>query len=119
MSSFALVSPLSSSVAAPTLDRIGTELNIPTGIDLQLVLSIFLLSYALGPFFMSSFSETWGRMGVLRLGNLVFILFTLLCGFATSGTQIKIFRFLAGIGGSASIGVRYINLIRWSPRVLG
>ena len=109
VSSFALVSPLSSSVAAPALNRIGEDLHIPIGLDLQMVLSIFLLSYAFGPFFMSSFSETWGRAGVLRYGNLVFFLFTLFCGFATSETQIKIFRFLAGIGGSASIGVRHMS----------
>jgi MFS family permease len=84
---------------------IGTDLDIPTGVDLQMVLSIFLLSYAFGPFFLASFSETWGRRPVLMFGNLIYIIFTLCCGFATTGTQIKIFRFLAGIGGSASLGV--------------
>lgn len=45
-------------------------------------------------------------MPIIRLGNLLFILFTTLCGFSTSQSQITAFRFLAGLGGSASVGVR-------------
>jgi multidrug resistance protein len=74
-------------------------------VQLQLVLSIFLLAYALGPFVLSPCSEVWGRTPVIRVGNLIFILFTGLCGFASSQAQITAFRFLAGIGGSASVGM--------------
>ncbi len=87
------------------MTSIGDELHIPSGVDQQLVLSIFLLACALGPFVLSPCSEIWGRMPVIRLGNLIFILFTTLCGFSTSQSQITAFRFLAGLGGSASVGV--------------
>lgn len=70
-----------------------------------MVLSIFLLTASLGPFILAPASEIWGRRVVIRVGNVVFTLFTTLCGFATTGPQITAYRLLAGIGGSASIGV--------------
>jgi len=105
VSGFAFLGPVSSSIAAPALDTIGADLHIPTGISLQMVLSIYLLTAALGPFILAPCSEIWGRVPVLRLGNLIFVIFTTLCGFATSGPQITAFRFLAGLGGSASLGM--------------
>ncbi|KAL3295089.1 MFS multidrug transporter [Colletotrichum asianum] len=105
ISAFAFLSPLSSSIAAPALGPIGHDLHINTQVQLQLVLSIFLLTYALGPFILSPCSEIWGRTPIVRVGNTIFILFTTLCGFATSKGQIIAFRFLAGIGGSATTGM--------------
>ncbi|KAK0614965.1 MFS multidrug transporter [Bombardia bombarda] len=105
VSGFAFLGPVSSSIAAPALDTIGQELRIAPGINLQLVLSIYLLTSALGPFVLAPCSEIWGRVPVLRIGNIMFIVFTTLCGFATSGPQITAFRFLAGVGGSASLGM--------------
>jgi hypothetical protein len=101
---------LCSSITAPALTSIGEELHIPGGAQLQLVLSVYLLAYALGPFVLSPCSEVWGRMPVIRTANVVFLIFTTLCGFATSQSQITAFRFLAGLGGSASVGVCYTSL---------
>lgn len=105
VSGFAFLAPVSSSIAAPALDKIGADLSITPGIDLQLVLSIYLLTAAFGPFILAPCSEIWGRVPVLRIGNVVFVIFTTMCGFATSGPQITAYRFLAGLGGSASLGM--------------
>lgn len=105
VSGFAFLSPLCSSITAPALPNIGEELSIPDGAQRQLVLSIFLLAYAIGPFVLSPCSEVWGRVPVLRFGNMIFIVFTCLCGVSTSQSQITAFRFLAGLGGSASVGM--------------
>ncbi|KAK4232848.1 transporter mfs1 [Achaetomium macrosporum] len=105
ISSFAFLSPLCSSIIVPALTSIIQDLHIPHGVQLQLVLSIFLLVYALGPFVLSPCSEVWGRTPMIRIGNLLFIFFTGLCGFAASQGQITAFRFLARIRGSASIGM--------------
>lgn len=66
------------------------------------MLSVFLLSIATGPLFLAPLSEMYGRSIVLQLSNLVFIIFNLACGLAQSKEQLIIFRFLAGLGGSAS-----------------
>ncbi|OJD31789.1 mfs multidrug transporter [Diplodia corticola] len=105
VSAFAFVSPLSSSMAAPALDAIGTELHIPDGFQLQMVLSIFLLAYSFGSFVLSPCSEIWGRSWIIRTGNAVFILFNTACGFSQSRAQITAFRFISGFGGSAMLGM--------------
>lgn len=115
VSGFAFIAPVSSSIAAPALDNIGTDLHIRPGVGLQMVMSIFLLTAALGPFVLSPCSEIWGRRPVIRIGNVIFALFTTLCGFAATGPQITAYRFLAGIGGSASIGVGPSALINIQP----
>lgn len=105
VSAFAFISPLSSSMIAPGLSRLGSELHIPSGVQLQMILSIFVLAYSFGPFFLSPASEIWGRTRIIQYSNLVFILFNVLCGFARTKGELLAFRFIAGLGGSATLGV--------------
>jgi MFS family permease len=97
---------MSSSMSAPALDNISRELHIPSEFQTNLILSIFLLAYSFGPFVLSPCSEIWGRKRIIQGGNLFFLLFNTACGFSRTQAQLVAFRFLAGLGGSASIGVR-------------
>jgi MFS family permease len=101
-------------MAAPALDNIGSDLHIPNGVQLQLVLSIFVLAYSFGPFVLSPSSEIWGRVRIIQVGNLVFIIFNTLCGFATTQAQLTAFRLIAGFGGSATLGVsrRFVIVVQ-------
>ncbi|KAF3023050.1 hypothetical protein E8E14_012377 [Neopestalotiopsis sp. 37M] len=105
VSAFAFLSPLSSSIAAPALDTIATDLHIQSSSEMNLVMSIFMITYAVGPFILSPCSEVWGRRRIIIFGNVIFIIFTTLCGFAQSKGQIIAFRFMAGLGGSATMGM--------------
>ncbi|KAH6630119.1 hypothetical protein B0J18DRAFT_463011 [Chaetomium sp. MPI-SDFR-AT-0129] len=53
ISTLAFLFALCPSITAPTLTAIGKGLDIPSRVRLQLVLSIFLLAFALGPFVLS------------------------------------------------------------------
>jgi MFS family permease len=103
ISAYAFISPLSSSMIAPALDQIGGDLRIPSGLKSLMVLSIFVLAYAFGPFVLSPSSEIWGRISVIRYGNLVFI-FKLACGSVRTKDELIAFRFRAGLGSSATLG---------------
>ncbi|OTB06726.1 hypothetical protein M426DRAFT_54798 [Hypoxylon sp. CI-4A] len=105
VSIFTFVSPVSSSMVAPSLAAIGQELNITEPFQQNIVLSIFVLAYALGPLAWGPLSELYGRVPVLQLTNLGFLAFTLGCGFARTKGQIVAFRFLSGLGGSASLAI--------------
>lgn len=105
ISLFAFTAPMSSSMSAPALDIISKELNISPGLQTNLIMSIFLLAYSLGPFVLSPCSEIWGRKRIVQTGNVVFLLFNTACGFSRNGVELVLFRFLAGVGGSASVGV--------------
>ncbi|KAI0176143.1 MFS general substrate transporter [Hypoxylon sp. FL1284] len=105
VSLFTLASPVASSMVAPSLTVIGEELNIPDAFEQSLVLSIFVLAYAIGPLIWGPFCEIWGRVLVLQLSNLGYLAFNIGCGFAQTKGQMISFRFLAGLGGSASLAI--------------
>ncbi|KAL7895366.1 major facilitator superfamily domain-containing protein [Trichoderma sp. SZMC 28014] len=105
VSCFTLISPVASSMVAPGLPQISKDLHITEEIESALVLSIFVAAYALGPLMWGPLSELFGRTIILQVSNLWFLLFNLGCGLARTEAQMFVFRFLAGIGGSAPLAI--------------
>ena len=105
VSSFTFISPVASSMVAPALPQMSKDLGVTDSVLSQMMLSIFLLAYAFGPLFLGPLSELYGRVPVLQLANLVFLIFNLVCGFAQNGAQMLVFRFFSGIGGSAPLAI--------------
>lgn len=105
VSSFTFISPVASAMVAPALPQMNQDLGVHNQTISAMMLSIFLLAYAVGPLFLGPLSEVYGRVPVLQLANLVFLIFNLVCGFAQNAAQMLVFRFLAGIGGSAPLAI--------------
>lgn len=80
VSSFTFISPVSSSMVAPALTSISKDFGITNEVESQLVLSVFVLAYAIGPLFLGPLSEIYGRVPVLQISNLVYLVFNLACG---------------------------------------
>ncbi|KAL8838700.1 MAG: hypothetical protein Q9176_004940 [Flavoplaca citrina] len=109
ISSFTFISPMASTMVAPALHDIADEFDIQSDVEEFLVMTIFLLAYAVGPFLWGPLSEVFGRVKVLQSANMVFLLFNTVCGFAKTKQQMMAFRFLSGIGASApqAVGLPY------------
>ncbi|TVY57264.1 Efflux pump vrtL [Lachnellula cervina] len=105
ISSFTFITPVSSSMVAPALGAISREFNITNEVEQSLILSIFILAYAIGPLFLGPLSEMYGRTIVLQGANLFYLFFNLGCGLAQTKGQEIAFRFLAGLGGSAPLAI--------------
>lgn len=105
VSTFTLISPVSSSMTAPALNSIAKDLNITNELEKQLSLSIFVLAYAIGPLLLGPLSELYGRVIVLQLANLFYLFFNLGCGLCRTKVQLIVFRFLSGFGGSAPLAI--------------
>lgn len=105
VSSFTFISPVSSSMVAPALGSMARDLHVTSEVETQLMLSIFVLAYAIGPLFFGPLSEMYGRVPLLQLGNLFYFVWNLACGFARSGPEMLAFRFLSGLGGSAPLAI--------------
>ncbi|KAL0577543.1 hypothetical protein V5O48_004441 [Marasmius crinis-equi] len=121
VSLFTFISPVGSSISSPSLPAISRELNIAPGSILEnMTLSIFVLAYALGPLIWGPLSELFGRLPILQISNIWFLIFNTLCPFAKTPTQMLVFRFLAGFGGAApqSIGGGVVGDL-WSPEERG
>lgn len=93
-------------MVAPAISAIAKDFNITNEVESQMVLSIFVLAYAIGPLFLGPLSEVYGRVPVLQLANLVYLVFNTACGASRSKTEMIVFRFLSGLGGSAPLAVR-------------
>lgn len=92
-------------MVAPALTTISREFGITNEVESQLVLSVFILAYAIGPLFLGPLSEIYGRVPVLQLANLVYLIFNIACGASRNKGEMVAFRFLAGLGGSAPLAV--------------
>jgi MFS family permease len=89
VSLYTLIPPLASSMMAPGLPNVAEKLHITSDTLLAMTLSIFLLTFAIGPLFMAPLSEIYGRTWVLHISNLVFLAFNLGTAFApTTGILI-------------------------------
>ena len=93
---------------APALPTLADEFDVSSDFETYLIMSIFLLAYAIGPFILAPLSEMYGRVVVLQTANMFFLLFNTVCGFSRTKEQILVFRFLSGLGGSAPQAVRHL-----------
>ncbi|KAF9023683.1 MFS general substrate transporter [Hymenopellis radicata] len=100
---YTFLSPLASSMMAPGLPTIAIKYGITNETVLALTLSVYLLSFAIGPLFLAPLSEMYGRTWVLHIGNILSLAFNMGCAYApTTGAFIG-FRLLSGFAGSAPI----------------
>ncbi|EFY89913.1 MFS transporter, putative [Metarhizium acridum CQMa 102] len=105
VSLFVFISPISSAMIAPALEDLGRSLDMKGNVEVYLSLAIFILAYAVGPIFFGPASELYGRVRILHITNLWYLAWNLACGFANTKAELFVFRFLAGIGGSAPLAV--------------
>lgn len=110
-------------MVAPALTAVSREFDIKSPVEVELTLSIFVLAYAIGPLLFGPLSETFGRVRVIMWSNFFYLAWNLGCGFARNETQMLVFRFLSGIGGSAPLAIgggvlRYVNLFVLLPTCL-
>ncbi|KAG9317591.1 major facilitator superfamily domain-containing protein [Chiua virens] len=103
VSFYTFVTPLGSSMMAPGLQDLASKYGITNPTITGMTLSIFLLSFAIGPLLLGPLSEMYGRAWVLHIGNLVFLCFNLGCALAPTANAFLAFRFLSGFAGSAPI----------------
>ncbi|KAG0633914.1 major facilitator superfamily domain-containing protein [Tuber brumale] len=102
---YTFVSPFASSVAAPATQRYGAEFGITSPTIASMTVSIFLIGYAVGPLFMAPLSEMFGRVIVIRVTTVLFLLFSVACALANSTAQMLSFRLLSGLAGSAPLAL--------------
>ncbi|KAH9454720.1 hypothetical protein Pst134EB_014785 [Puccinia striiformis f. sp. tritici] len=91
----AIFSSLVSTLGTKIEGELRTDFSIGMK-GLNVPLSIFNLGNGIGPLFLAPLSERYGRVPVMRLGWLTFVILNAGCGFARSQAQLFLLRFLAG-----------------------
>ncbi|RDW74842.1 hypothetical protein BP6252_05984 [Coleophoma cylindrospora] len=100
-----LMVALTSAMIAPGVTYISEEFGNSSNILDTIIVTIFLLGFAVGPIALSPLSEIYGRKLVLTGGNVFFLLWQIGCALAPNISSLIVFRFLAGVGGSASLTI--------------
>ncbi|KAL9117180.1 MAG: hypothetical protein Q9187_006285, partial [Circinaria calcarea] len=120
VSSFTFFTPLSSTMISPSTAAIASDLGINSPAEVEIILSVFLLGLGFGPLVLGPVSEMNGRVPVLQIGNLFYLVWSVACGFARTKGQLTAFRFLSGLGASAptAIGGGLISDL-WKPEERG
>ncbi|KAI0775982.1 multidrug resistance protein 4 [Trametes elegans] len=103
VSLYTLVTPLGSSMMAPALPDIAVHYGLTNQTVIAATLSVFLITFAIGPLFLAPISEMYGRTWVLHIGNLLFVAFSFGCAYAPTAGALIGFRVLSGFVGSAPI----------------
>ena len=68
VSLYTFVTPLGSSMMAPALPDIAAHYGITSETEVAATLSIFLITFAIGPLFLAPMSEIYGRTWVRAAG---------------------------------------------------
>ncbi|KAF9262296.1 MFS general substrate transporter [Marasmius fiardii PR-910] len=105
VSYYTVVPPLGSSMMAPGLPDIARKYDMRSDTLISLTLSIFLLSFAIGPLFLAPLSEMYGRTWVYHINNIFSIGFNIGCAFSPTANSLIAFRFLFGLTGAAPIAI--------------
>ena len=107
VSTYTLVTPMSSSISSPASAYIAKDFGITNNAVISLTVSIMILAFAIGPLIIAPLSESdkIGRRPVLNISIWILLVFNIGCGFAKTTTQLCVLRFLGGLGGCASLNV--------------
>ena len=105
ISAITLLTPLASSMVAPGVPLILRDFNSSDETIGSLIVSMYILGYAIGPLFLAPLSEVYGRLPVYHVCNSLFVAWTIACALAPNISALLIFRVLAGIAGSCPLAI--------------
>ncbi|KAM5348335.1 hypothetical protein ACJ41O_008159 [Fusarium nematophilum] len=102
LSAITFMTPFASSILAPAISYVAETYHEDDLTQAAMPVSIFLLGYAVGPLFLSPLSEIYGRHIIITVANAFFCAWLIGCALAPSLSTLVFFRFMCGLGGSAS-----------------
>ncbi|KAM7219517.1 Major facilitator superfamily domain containing protein [Rhypophila decipiens] len=108
--------PLVSSMLAPAVTLVMSDLNTASKSFATFCVSIFVLGFACGPLVLAPLSERYGRVIVYNITNVFLVIFTVMCGISQNEAMFLIFRFLSGFAGVATITIGSGTIADIMPR---
>ncbi|OBT73613.1 hypothetical protein VF21_07311 [Pseudogymnoascus sp. 05NY08] len=99
------VTPLASSMFAPSVPTLMKEFGVESPLLSAFVVSVFILGFVIGPVVCSPLSELYGRLPIYHCSNVLFFLCTIACAESRSLNMLIGFRFLAGCAGAAALAI--------------
>jgi multidrug resistance protein len=101
---------------APGVELVMKDFQTSSTTFATIVVSIFVLGFALGPLLLAPLSELYGRVIIYNITNLLFLVFTILCAISQNQSILLVFRFLSGFVGVATITIGSGTIADIMPR---
>ncbi|CAG7563521.1 unnamed protein product [Fusarium equiseti] len=105
VSSVTFVTPLASSIFAPSIEQVMTEFNSTNTQLASFIVSVYLIGYCFGPLAIAPLSEMYGRLPLYHVCNVLFVIFNVACALAPNLGGLIAFRLLAGLAGSCPLTI--------------
>jgi multidrug resistance protein len=105
VSAFTLYSNLAAVMFAPGAPMLVADFHITSTLVATLTVSIYLLGFVFGPFFLASLSELYGRLWLYHICNFTYLAFTIGCALSTSTVMFLVFRFICGCAASGPMTI--------------
>lgn len=105
VSSVTFVTPLASSIFAPSIEQVMTEFHSTNSQVASFIVSVYLLGYCFGPLVIAPLSEMYGRLPLYHICNVLFVIFNVACALAPNLGGLIAFRLLAGLAGSCPLTI--------------
>ncbi|EGD95474.1 hypothetical protein TESG_02955 [Trichophyton tonsurans CBS 112818] len=105
VSSYTFTSNLAATIFAPGVKQMTHEFHITNPTVEYMIISIYVLGFALGPIIFGPLSELYGRLVIYYTCILVFLAFTAGCTFSTNVEMFLAFRFICGCAASGPMSI--------------
>ncbi|CAG9993964.1 unnamed protein product [Clonostachys byssicola] len=105
VSVLAFLSPLGSTITSPMSSDIMSTFGITNTTIESFITSVYLLGYVFGPLLLAPLSEIYGRTIIYHTCNFGFLIWTIACALSNNIVSLIIFRFFAGLAGSAPMTI--------------
>ncbi|KAF4540624.1 Lactonohydrolase [Lasiodiplodia theobromae] len=105
VSCYGLIIPATAAMVVPAFTQISHDLNISGDGEVQLVMSVFLLGWGIGPILVAPLSEVYGRRLLLNTGHTLFLITNTLCGCVSNKSHFMFLRFISGLCGSGPMSI--------------
>lgn len=96
---------LAATIFAPGVKQMTHEFHITNPTVEYMIISIYVLGFALGPIIFGPLSELYGRLVIYYTCILVFLAFTAGCTFSTNVEMFLAFRFICGCAASGPMSI--------------
>ncbi|RDH32455.1 MFS general substrate transporter [Aspergillus welwitschiae] len=100
-----LVMNMAPTMCAPGINEVLSTFNIQSSTISTLAVTLYVLGLAMGPMFMSSLSEVFGRLPVYHLANLFFVAFVIGNALSQNIATFMICRFISGCAGGTPMAL--------------
>ncbi|KAH6853199.1 major facilitator superfamily domain-containing protein [Chaetomium sp. MPI-CAGE-AT-0009] len=100
ISMITIITPLASSMLTPAVPDMMKGFQDDSSAMASLVVSVYVIGFALGPLVFGPLSETYGRLAIYHISNVLFLGFTVGCALSTQTGMFVASRVLAGCVGA-------------------